>query len=77
MSNGSVRDVLEAPQTPADTRLRARLVGVVVSLEVVADDGEVLHPIELQPVRVPASEWSGFDVNEALAQVQTQLDGQT
>lgn len=75
MSNGQTAvDSIEAPPEP---RMRARLVGVVISLEVVADDGDTLHPIELQPLRVPASEWAGFDIDITLAQVQAQLDGQT
>lgn len=75
MSNGQTAiDTTEAPPT---ARMRVRLVGVVVSLEVVADDGATLHPIELQPLRVPATEWAGFDIDTALAQVQAQLDGQT
>jgi hypothetical protein len=67
----------DQPDTDEPPRMRARLVGVVVSLEVVADDGVMLHPIDLQPIRVPANEWSGFSLDVALAQIQAQLEGKT
>ncbi len=60
-------------QSPA-RKLRARLVSVTVGLEVVADDGETLHPMELQSARIPASDWRNWNVDAALAQVQAQLD---
>lgn len=53
--------------------LRVRLVSVAVQLEVVADDGETLHPIETQAVRVPASEWGNWHLDAALAQLQEQI----
>jgi hypothetical protein len=71
MSNGQT--VTEAPPK---ARMRARLVGVVVSLEVVADDGATLYPVELQPLRVPAADWPSFDIAATLAQVQARLDDQ-
>jgi hypothetical protein len=54
-------------------RLRVRLVSVVVQLEVVADDGDTLHPVETQGVRVPASEWHNWHLDMALAQLQEQI----
>lgn len=71
MSGNSQTPVDVPPEPP---RMRARLVAVVVSLEVVADDGVTLHTIELQPIRVPATEWSQFSLDVALAQLQAQLD---
>lgn len=68
MSNGQALDAAAPP-------MRARLVGVVLQLEVVADDGTTLHPIELQPMRVAAADWPGFALEDALAQIQAQLDG--
>lgn len=55
-------------------RLRARLVSITVALEVVADDGETLHLVDTQPVRLPANGWDGFHPSAALAEVQAQLD---
>lgn len=54
-------------------RLVARLVSVAVQLDVVADDGETLHPVETQAIRIPASEWPNFHIDVALAQLQEQL----
>ena len=54
-------------------RLRIRPVAVVVQLEVVADDGETLHPVETQAVRIAASEWPNWHLDIALAQLQEQL----
>jgi hypothetical protein len=54
-------------------RLRARLVSVTVQLEVVADDGDTLHPVELQPTRIPAADWPLWHADVALAQIQEQL----
>lgn len=61
------------PNGEQPRRLQVRLVSVVVQLEVVADDGETLHPVETQGVRVPASEWGKWHLDVALAQLQEQI----
>lgn len=61
-------DMIEAP-----ARLRLRPISVTVQLEVVADDGENLHPVETQAVRIAASEWPNWHLDVALAQLQGQL----
>jgi hypothetical protein len=52
---------------------RARLVAVTVHLTAVADDGETLHPLQLEPLVVPAAAWPP-DLDAVLAGVQRQLD---
>jgi hypothetical protein len=52
---------------------RVRLVSVTVQLEVVADDGEILHPVEVQPFRVAAADWPGWSMDDALAELQGQV----
>jgi hypothetical protein len=71
-----------APQTapngaeppPPPPRLRARLIAVQLGLEIVADDGTTLHPVETRTIRIPASEWPAWDLEVALAQVQAQIE---
>ena len=54
--------------------MRARLVTATVSLQVVADNGETLTPIRLEPITLTAAQWEGFDMRAALAGIQAQLD---
>jgi hypothetical protein len=54
--------------------LRVRLVSVTIQLEVVADDGSTLHPIETQPVRIPAAAWPNWSILDAVDQLQEQVD---
>jgi hypothetical protein len=68
-----ILDVDETGNGPGPRRLRVRLVSVTVQLEVVADDGDTLHPIETQPVRIPASDWPNYHTDIALAQLQEQI----
>jgi hypothetical protein len=67
-----VEETNENGTTPG-RRLAARLVSVTLQLEVVADDGETLHPIETKPIRIPAGDWPNFRTDVALAQIQEQL----
>lgn len=60
------------PVQPA--RQRVRLVSVTVALDVVADDGEILHPIPTQPIRIAASEWRAFSLDVVLGQLQAQIE---
>lgn len=56
---------------------RARLVAWRVVPVVMADDGEELTPINVQPVDVPAAQWQAFKDSgdaEFLASIQQQLD---
>jgi hypothetical protein len=62
----------EAPAPPPPPR--ARLVTATVQLQIVADDGETLHPLQIAPIQVAASEWPTFDLNAQVADVQRQLD---
>lgn len=52
---------------------RARLVSVSVQLNVVADDGETLHPLQVAPVQVVANDWKHFDLDAQIADIQAQL----
>jgi hypothetical protein len=68
--NGNENVESDAPDTP-----KARLVSVTVQLEVVADEGgAMLHPLNIAPVKVRAADWSAFDLQMQLADVQKQLD---
>lgn len=56
---------------------RARLVGWRVQPIVMADDGDTLTPVPVQPVEIPAAQWQEFKDggdDNALVQVQAQLD---
>lgn len=70
-------DVEEAELRDARTYRRpgpaVRLVSVVVQLNLVADDGDVLEPLNVQPIQVPAKEWPNWDVNQVIAEAQNQL----
>lgn len=56
---------------------RLRVVGYIVQPQLMADDGETLTPLPVQPVTIPASEWPG--VIEAVAggieQLRQQIEG--
>jgi hypothetical protein len=67
--NGTDTERATAPPAP-----KARLVSVTVQLNVVADDGDVLHPLQIAPVNVAAAEWPTFLLDGQLADVQRQLD---
>lgn len=56
---------------------RVRLVSVVVQLNLVADDGNVLEPLNVQPIQVPAKEWPNWDVARVIAEAQNQLAAAT
>lgn len=60
---------------PTKPRLWARLVAVSVQLELVADDGTTLHPIGVQPIRVAAADWEGFDLAQKIAEVEHEING--
>jgi hypothetical protein len=62
----------EAPHLGSASR--ARLVSVTVQLQVVADDGSTLHPLQVAPISVSAGDWPTFDVDAQMADVQRQLD---
>jgi hypothetical protein len=67
--NGVDTEVPAPPRAP-----RARLVTATVQLQVVADDGTTLHPLQIAPIQVAASEWPTFNLDAQLADVQRQLD---
>lgn len=67
--NGTDTQKAALPEPP-----RARLVSVTVQINAVADDGDVLHPLQIAPVNVAASEWPAFVLEAQLADVQRQLD---
>jgi hypothetical protein len=56
--------------------MKARLVGITLALEVVADDGDTLHPLQVQPVRINAADWVKWSLDDALTQIQAQLDAE-
>lgn len=53
---------------------RLRIVGYVIHAQVMADDGENLVPLSVQPVTVPAAEWP--NVVQAMAGAMDQLRAQ-
>ena len=57
---------------------RMRLVGWIVQPVVMADDGENLTPVNVNPVNIPAAGWDAFkgggDV-QALTSVREQVEG--
>ncbi len=65
--------MIEPDKSPPPRR-RIRLVGVIVQLEVVADDGTTLHPVEVQPFRVAATDWPTWSIDDALVDLQEQVD---
>lgn len=57
--------------------IRVRPVHFIVTPVLVADDGEHLAPIEVQPVTVSAADWPTFAAEQwpaLLEQVQAQVD---
>lgn len=52
-----------------------RLVAFALQLELVADDGETLAPLDVAPVRYPAAAWPP-DLHALIDQVQRQIDGE-
>jgi hypothetical protein len=60
--------------------VKARIVRVVVTPDVVIDDGENLIPQQVQPMTVLWRDWPTFAVGglqDALNKMQAQLDAQT
>ena len=56
---------------------RVRLVGMIVTPELVLDDGADLRPLSVQPFRVPAPDCSKpIDVVALVAEAQAQVDAQ-
>jgi hypothetical protein len=53
---------------------RVRLVGAVVNLQLVVDDGETLDPLRIDPIQVAPKEWP-LDVEAVISQVEAQLQG--
>jgi hypothetical protein len=70
--NGTETEMSAPDETPR--ALKARLVSVTLQLEIVADDGDMLHPLNLAPVKVRSAEWPTFTLEAQLADVQRQLD---
>jgi len=56
--------------------LRVRLVAVEIHLEVVADDGVTLHPVQTPTQRYAAAEWPDFDLARVLAQIEAEVQKQ-
>lgn len=52
---------------------RLRLVGVVINLDVVDDDGDTLTPVQVQPIPITAAAWPTFDLGAVLAEIERQL----
>lgn len=57
----------------------ARLVSIQLQFEIMADDGEHLHHLNVDPVIIPAESIDAIPqgIRAAVAQVQQQLDAQT
>lgn len=55
--------------------LTARLVTVEIHLDVVADDGVTLWPVQVPPRRINAADWPAFDLDRVLAQITAELRG--
>jgi len=54
---------------------RLRLVSVTVLAEFVADDGETLTPVTVEPVKVPAADWPTY-ATTTFAEAQAALEAQ-
>lgn len=55
---------------------RIRPVSVTLSIEAVVDDGEILTPVQIAPVRLMPAQLAQFDLIERIADLQAQLDAQ-
>jgi len=53
--------------------VRARLVSVELRLQVVADDGETLTPVPVDPVAITAAQVDQLDIPALLAQIEQQI----
>lgn len=53
---------------------RARMISATIEFNVVADDGDLLTPIPIQPITVLYTDWSTFSPDAVLAEVQARLD---
>lgn len=53
---------------------RVRLIAVTLQLQVVADDGDTLNPLQVQPITVVAKDWETFSLEAQVADLQRQLD---
>lgn len=59
---------------------KLRLVGWQVQPIIMADDGENLTPVQVQPVQIPAAQWDAFKSggdDEAIAQLRAQVEAPT
>lgn len=56
---------------------RLRVVGYLIQPQLMADDGETLTPLPVQPVTIPAADWA--NVREVVAagieQLRQQVEG--
>lgn len=56
---------------------RMRVVGWQVQPIIMADDGDTLTPVQLQPVQIPLAQWQAFKDGgdmQALEQVRAQIE---
>lgn len=61
-------------------RSRLRVVSFTVQVNAVADDGEHLTPVPIEPVQIPAAEWDQWvarGLPVALRVAEAQLNGET
>lgn len=58
---------------------RLRVVGYLVQPQIMADDGENLTPLPVQPVTIPAADWPNVleAVAIGIAQLRQQVEGPT
>lgn len=53
---------------------RVRLVGALVQLELVVDDGDILTPLRVEPLRLAPAELAEWSAETAIADAQRQID---
>ncbi len=53
--------------------MRVRLVSVTVQLQLVADDGTHLTPVQAPPVTVVAADWDTWDLAAHIAELERQI----
>lgn len=53
--------------------MRVRLVGLVVQLSLVTDDGEDLTPINIEPIHLTQAQWESFNLDNVLKEVEVKV----
>lgn len=54
---------------------KLRVLKVLVQPVCLADDGETLSEVRVDPIEVPYPAWAGFDLDSALGPLRAQIEG--